>query len=139
MPQDKKEQLYRQIEICTERDVLVAAAVGAAMARQVGFSTVDCACIETTISELARNQVVHAGGGMLELTVLTEGPFVGMRVQAVDSGKGIQDVNTALQDGYSTKETLGIGLGVAKRMMDDFSIRSCPGWGTQIVAVKWKR
>lgn len=139
MPQDKNKSLYRQIEVRVERDVLVAAALGSALAREAGFSTADCACIETAISELARNQVVHAGGGTLELDVLTDKGAVGIRVQAFDSGKGIADVNLALQDGYSTQHTLGIGLGVAKRMMDDFSIRSCPGWGTQITAIKWKR
>ena len=55
----------------------------------------------------------------------------------MDSGPGIANVCTALQDGFTTAKSLGIGLGVVKRMMDDFSIRSHPGWGTVMTAVKW--
>ncbi|MBN1936981.1 MAG: ATP-binding protein [Anaerolineae bacterium] len=139
MQQDNKQSQHRQIEVRVERDVLIAAAASAAMAREAGFSVTDCARIETAVSELARNQVVHASGGVLDLAIISNGRFLGLRVCAVDSGQGIQNVSAALQDGYTTRNTLGIGLGVAKRMMDDFSIRSHLGWGTRITAVKWKR
>lgn len=139
MQQGKKQSQYRRIEVRAERDVLLAAAASAAMAREAGFLAADCARIETAVSELARNQVAHAAGGVVDLEIISNGRFWGMRVCAIDSGRGIEDVNIALQDGYTTRNTLGIGLGVAKRMMDDFSIRSHPGWGTQITAIKWKR
>lgn len=127
----------RRIEVNTERDVLVAAAAAAQLAQKVGLSAIDCARVETATSELARNQATHAGGGIITLLLVANGQRKGLEVRAVDSGSGISDVSLALRDGFTTKDSLGIGLGVAKRMMDDFSIRSHPGWGTSITAVKW--
>lgn len=139
MQQDEKQSRHRQIEVHAERDVLLAAAASATLAREAGFSVADCARIETAVSELARNQVAHAAGGVVVLEIISNGCSSGVRVCAIDTGRGIENIGVALQDGYTTGNTLGIGLGVAKRMMDDFSIRSHPGWGTQITAVKWKR
>lgn len=129
----------RRIEIRAERDVLIAASAGANMAESIGLSNADCARVETTISELARNMVVHAHGGTLVLAIVSNGRRRGVQICATDAGAGIKDIGLALQDGFTTQNSLGIGLGVAKRMMDDFSIRSHLGWGTNIVAVKWDR
>jgi serine/threonine-protein kinase RsbT len=109
------------------------------MARNAGLSVTDCARVETSVSELAHNLVAHANGGTLTLTTVCQARRTGLKVCSMDSGPGIVDVSQALQDGFTTRSTLGIGLGVAKRMMDDFSICSYPGWGTLITAVKWNR
>ena len=130
---------YRRINIQTERDVLIAASAAATMAQKAGLSATDCARVETSVSELARNLVVHAKGGTLTLTFVVQARRTGIQVCATDSGPGIADVNQALQDGFTTQTSLGIGLGVAKRMMDDFSICSHPGRGTSVIAVKWNR
>ena len=58
-------------------------------------------------------------------------------MRATDTGPGMADVSKALQDGYSTQNSLGIGLGVTKRLMDDVAIRSHPGWGTVVTVTKW--
>jgi serine/threonine-protein kinase RsbT len=130
---------YRRIKVLAERDVLIAASTAATMAQKAGLSFTDCARVETAVSELARNLLVHANGGTLILTLVSGVQRAGLQVCAVDSGPGIVDVSRALQDGFTTQSSLGIGLGVAKRMMDDFSICSHPGWGTSITAVKWNR
>jgi serine/threonine-protein kinase RsbT len=130
---------YRRIKVQVERDVLIAASTAATMAQKIGLSFTDCARVETSVSELARNLLVHANGGTLELKVVSWLQRTGLQVCAADLGPGIVNVSQALQDGFTTQSTLGIGLGVAKRMMDDFSICSHPGWGTSITAVKWNR
>ncbi len=129
---------HRLIQVCAERDVLIAASVGAKMAQNAGLAAIDCARVETAISELARNLLTHANGGALTLDVVYRANRTGIQVTARDNGPGIQNVGQALQDGFTTRDSLGIGLGVAKRMMDDFSIRSHPGWGTFVIAVKWE-
>jgi serine/threonine-protein kinase RsbT len=127
----------RRTEIQTERDTWVAIAAGAHLAREIGLSVVDCARVETAISELAHNILAHAGEGTITFTLVSQGGRRGLQICATDSGPGIANVCTALQDGFTTVKSLGIGLGVVKRMMDDFAIRSHPGWGTVTTAVKW--
>jgi serine/threonine-protein kinase RsbT len=108
------------------------------LATAVGFGAVDRTRIEIVILELTRNLLVHAGGGTLTLTRLSDpvrGPAV--EVEAVDSGPGIADIELALQDGYSTAHTLGAGLPGVRRLMDEFSIESTVGVGTRVRAVKW--
>lgn len=130
---------YRRIKVQAERDVLIAASTAATIAQKAGLSVTDCARVETSVSELARNLLVHAKGGALVLELVSRANRTGIRVCAMDYGPGIANVSLALQDGFTTQNSLGIGLGVAKRMMDDFSICSHPGWGTSITAVKWNR
>ena len=109
------------------------------MAREAGFSVIDCARVETAISELARNMLAHAREGTITFTLVSQGNRHGLQVCAADSGPGIENVCEALQNGFSTQKSLGIGLGVVKRMMDDLAIRSCTGWGTVVTAIKWDR
>ncbi len=127
----------RQIKVKGEHDIWLAVGTGSGLARAQGFSEADRARVETVISELAHNLLLHGGGGQITVSPVREGNRRGIQVQAVDSGPGIRDVAEALRDGYTTGNGLGIGLGVVKRMMDDFAIRSHPGWGTTITATKW--
>lgn len=130
---------HRQVEIRAERDVWVAIAIGSNMARQLGFNPTDCARVETAISELAQNIWVHAQGGSISFSDISQNGRQGIRVCAVDQGPGISNISQAMRDGFSTRNSLGIGMGIAQRMMDDWSVRSHPGWGTTIVAVKWNK
>ena len=127
----------RQFNIKAERDVWITAKIGSDMAQTLGMSRVDCIRIETAILEMVHNILAHANQGTLTLTLVTEENRQGLCVCAQDDGPGIADVGQALQDGFSTKKSLGIGLGVTKRMMDDLSIHSYPNWGTKISATKW--
>lgn len=129
----------RQVEIRAEQDVWLAVGLGTMLARELGMESADCARVETAISEIARNALLHGGGGCVSIEQVTESARCGLRVCAQDVGPGITDTVRALEDGFSTLNSLGIGLGVTKRLMDDFAIRSHPGWGTVITATKWKR
>jgi serine/threonine-protein kinase RsbT len=105
---------------------------------QAGFSLVDQTKIVTAASELARNVLQHGKGGAVCLESLNDDHRRGLRLTFEDEGPGISDVNLALRDGYSSGGGLGLGLGGAKRLSNDFSIDSEPGRGTKVVITRWK-
>ena len=128
----------REIKVAQEADVYAAAQEGKTLARRAGFNQSDVARLEIVISELARNMLLYAGGGLVRLGVLHRPGKVGVEIQAIDQGPGIADIELALTDGYSTSGGLGGGLPGAKRLMDEFEIKSAPGQGTTVRAVKWR-
>lgn len=93
--------------------------------------------ITTAALELARNIIAYAGRGQILLKIHSLGKQKIFELEALDQGPGIKDIELAMQDGYSTKGTLGLGLPGVRRLMDDFSIESSPGQGTRVVAKKW--
>jgi serine/threonine-protein kinase RsbT len=107
-------------------------------ASQARFSLVDQTKLVTAASELARNMVIYGGGGSALLQMLNEGIRTGLRVSFMDSGPGIPDVELALRDGYTTGNGLGLGLGGAKRLVNEFEIQSKPGAGTKVTITRWK-
>ena len=107
-------------------------------ALSAGLSLVDQTKIITAASELGRNTIIYGGGGTVHATVVSEGARSGVRLEFVDQGPGIADVNQALVDGFTTGGGLGLGLGGAKRLSNEFEIDSAPGKGTRIVIVRWK-
>lgn len=109
-----------------------------ARAIDLGFSLVDQTKIVTAASELARNAVLYGGGGEASLEVLNNGTRRGLRVTFADRGPGIPDVELAMRDGYSTGAGLGLGLGGARRLSDEFRIQSRPGEGTCVSITRWK-
>ena len=96
------------------------------------------ALIATAISELARNILTYAGEGEIEVAVEETAGRRGIRIVARDEGPGIADIGLALQDGYSTSRSLGIGLPGVRRLMDEFEVTSEPGSGTVVRATKWQ-
>ncbi|HID62865.1 MAG TPA: anti-sigma regulatory factor [Anaerolineae bacterium] len=126
-----------QVKVAAEAHVYVAAYQVKALARQMGFNEADQTRLETVTSELARNIVLYAGEGAIEVEVVTKGKRRGLKIQALDYGPGIADIEQAMKDGYTTSGGLGSGLGGAKRMMDEFHIESAPGRGTRVTAIKW--
>jgi serine/threonine-protein kinase RsbT len=107
-------------------------------ATDVGFSLVDLTKFVTAASELARNTVIHGGGGTVELQLLSENGRRGLRAVFEDRGPGIPDLELAMRDGYTTGTGLGLGLGGAKRLVNDFEVFSRPGEGTRIAITRWK-
>jgi serine/threonine-protein kinase RsbT len=103
-----------------------------------GFSLVDQTKMVTAASELARNAVLHGGGGTVRLEALNDGARRGVRLVFEDQGPGIADVTQALRDGYTTGGGLGLGLGGARRLVNEFEIDSRPGAGTRVVITRWK-
>lgn len=122
----------------SEQDVVRARQMARQWAMDLGFSLVDQTKIVTAVSELARNTLVHGRGGSMRLEVLSEGGRKGLRAILHDSGPGIPDVEAALKDGFTTGGGLGLGLGGAKRLMNEFALESRPGEGTTVSVVRWK-
>lgn len=131
-------QKLETMQIQVEEDVVRVRHKVREWTRQLGFSLVDQTKIITAASELARNAVHYGGGGALYLEILEQRNRRGLQLTFEDHGPGIPDVELALQDGYTTSKGLGLGLGGARRLMNDFEISSRPGAGTRIRVVKWR-
>jgi serine/threonine-protein kinase RsbT len=121
----------------TDEDLVRARQAVREAAVSLGFSLVDQTKVVTAASELARNTILHGGGGDLKVERVRDGRRSGVRLTFVDTGPGIANVEQALRDGYTTGNGLGLGLGGARRLMSDLAISSQPGEGTTIVAVRW--
>jgi serine/threonine-protein kinase RsbT len=109
-----------------------------ARAIEGGFGIVDETKLVTAASEIARNTVNYGGGGTLRIEIVREGARRGVQLIFSDNGPGIADIKTAMADGYPTGGGLGLGLGGAKRLSNEFSIESAPGKGTTVTLARWK-
>jgi Anti-sigma regulatory factor (Ser/Thr protein kinase) len=109
-----------------------------AWAAALGLNLVDQTKIVTAASELARNALVYGGGGTACLQALEEGIRKGLRLTFEDRGPGIADIALAMTDGYTSSGGLGLGLSGAKRLVNEFEIRSTPGEGTRVTITRWK-
>ena len=105
---------------------------------ELGFTLVEQTKIVTAASELARNMVDYGGGGTVTIESLEEGIRKGLRLTFEDHGPGIPDVATALRDGFTTGSGMGLGLGGAKRLSNEFEIRTAPGEGTRVAITRWR-
>jgi serine/threonine-protein kinase RsbT len=104
------------------------------------LSLVDQTKVVTAASELARNALVHGGGGLARVDVVTSAlGRNGIRIGFTDEGPGIADVDLAMTDGWTSGDGLGLGLSGARRLVDEFELTTKPGSGTSIVVVKWSR
>ncbi len=119
-------------------DVVLVRQQVRSLAGELGFGIVDQTKIVTAASELARNTLIHGGGGNVTLEALNGGDRRGLALTFEDSGPGIPDVALALKDGYTTGSGLGLGLGGAKRLVNEFEIDSGPGRGTRVRVVRWR-
>ena len=122
----------------TDTDVLAARRAVSAMGRALKLRALDCTKVVTAASELARNAVLHGGGGMMLIELVRRGPTEGMRLTFEDHGPGIPDMALAMADGYSTAGGLGMGLPGARRLASEFTIASTVGAGTRVVILYWK-
>ena len=127
-----------EMPLRTSDDVVRVRQAVRARAIAAGFSLVDQTKIVTAASEIARNTVDYGGGGKMQLEVLRDGQRRGVRLTFVDQGPGIADLSLALKDGYSTGTGLGLGLSGAKRLCNDFDVKSAPGKGTTVMLARWK-
>jgi serine/threonine-protein kinase RsbT len=103
------------------------------------LSLVDQTKLVTAASELARNTLVHGGGGEATIETIDNGMRRGVRIVFSDKGPGIADVKLALTDGYTSGGGLGLGLGGARRLVDEFELDTAPGAGTTVSIIKWAR
>jgi serine/threonine-protein kinase RsbT len=128
-----------RVAIEREADIVLARQAGRQLAATLGFSPTDQTLIATAISEVARNIVVYAQHGEIVLTRALDGARIGIQVLAIDQGPGIDNKDMAMRDGFSTKNSLGLGLPGARRLMDDFNLHSERGRGTTVTMTKWMR
>jgi serine/threonine-protein kinase RsbT len=133
MSQPKDETL----PIRSDQDIVIVRQTVRAWAIEQTFGLVDQTKIVTAASELARNALTHGGGGSVRLEALNNGIRKGLRLTFQDRGPGIADIELAM-DGYTTGSGLGLGLSGAKRLSNEFEIRSKPGEGTVVAITRWR-
>lgn len=134
MPTTKTER----VDIRQSDDVVRVRQQTRTLAVEVGLSLVDQTKIVTASSELARNTLDYGGGGEVVLEILDQGGRRGLRLTFADKGPGIADIEQALKDGFTSGKGMGLGLGGAKRLCNEFSINSKPGIGTKVSIARWK-
>jgi serine/threonine-protein kinase RsbT len=126
------------LELRSATAVVTVRQVVRTWAIEAGFTLVDQTKMVTAASEIARNTVDYGGGGTARLELLVEGTRRGLRVAFEDQGPGIPDVQKAMTDHFTTGNGLGLGLGGAKRLVNEFDISSRVGEGTRVVLTRWK-
>jgi serine/threonine-protein kinase RsbT len=127
-----------RVEIAENEDIVIVRQRAREYSQRAGFSLLETTKLVTAASELARNTLEHGGGGYAEIELCIEPHRRGVRMQFVDEGPGIPDVEQALRDGYTTGKGLGLGLGGSRRLVNEFEIRTSPGHGTTVTVMRWK-
>ena len=118
-------------------DILLVRQVVRECATELGFSVLDRTKLLTAASELARNTLIHGGGGTMRLETFVENDRRGLRLTFEDKGPGIADLEQAMTNGFTTKGGMGLGLGGSKRLVDEFEVVSRVGEGTRVTATRW--
>lgn len=126
------------LAVRTAEDIVRMRHVVREQAIGLGFSLVDQTKLVTAASELARNILNYGGGGEMRLMPLVDGRRRGLRLVFADQGPGIPDIELAMKDGYTTGGGMGLGLGGAKRLSNEFHIESKVGAGTKVTITRWK-
>lgn len=126
------------VPVSSSDDVVLVRQKVRQWAMKQGMDLIDQTKIVTAASELARNTVVHGGGGTMRVEVLNRDCQRGLRLIFEDHGPGIPDVDLALRDGFTTGSGLGLGLGGARRLSNEFEISSKLGEGTRVMITRWK-
>lgn len=128
-----------RFEIRSDADVVRVRQAARAIAQGAQLSIIDQTKLVTAVSELARNTLVHGGGGAAEIGLVEESGRRGIRAVFSDEGPGIADLERALAGGNSTGNGLGLGLSGSRRLVDGFELNTDVGRGTRVAVVKWKR
>lgn len=129
---------HQVLPVKSEKDVVTVRQEVRRWAVELAFSLVEQTKLVTAASELARNTFQYGGGGEVQFEALENGVRRGLRLVFEDHGPGIPNVALALRDGYTTGGGLGLGLGGAKRLVNDFEIQTAPGEGTRITVARWR-
>lgn len=127
------------LPIASSDDVVRARQLARTLAREQKLSLVDQTKLVTAVSELARNTVVHGGGGEMRVGLVRRGSRTGVAARFEDHGPGIADTELALVDGWTSGGGLGLGLSGSRRLVDEFDLDSGVGRGTVVSVIKWLR
>jgi serine/threonine-protein kinase RsbT len=129
---------HEEVVIREEAGIVEARQKARLLVRELGLGMTDQTKTVTAVSEIARNTLVYGGGGTATLEIIQDAGRKCLRMTFSDNGPGIPDLNKALTDGFTTGGGMGLGLGGAKRLVDEFELHSRPGEGTRVVLTKWK-
>ena len=129
---------FSELALQNNDDVVMVRQAVRTAAVEIGFNIVEQTKIVTAASELARNTVVHGGGGWARIETVRNATNTGLRLVFKDHGPGIRDIEQAMRDGYTTGTGLGLGLGGARRLSSEFAIDSRAGEGTSVMILRWK-
>lgn len=129
----------QEFDLRSDSDVVLARAGVRDWAKELGLSVLDLTKVVTAASELARNALVHGGGGKMFLQVVTQAERTGLRLTFLDRGPGIAEIALAMRDGYTSGRGMGIGLPGARRLVNEFDLASTPGEGTSVTVIRWKK
>ena len=127
-----------RLPVSTEAHVVTVRQSVRRLAVEIKLSLVDQTKIVTAASELARNLLIYGGGGEVVLDILEERSRKALQIQFIDQGPGIPDIELALRDGYTSGSGMGLGLGGARRLVNEFELVSSVGKGTHITIRRWK-
>lgn len=126
------------LPIRAEPDVVMVRQRARAVASETGLGLVDVTKLVTATSELARNALIYGGGGTALIESLQDGIRKGVRLTFEDQGPGIEDLDKAMTDGWTSGSGMGLGLSGAKRLSNEFEIHTAPGQGTRVMIARWK-
>ncbi|MCU7495674.1 MAG: anti-sigma regulatory factor [Ignavibacteria bacterium] len=124
--------------IRTSEDIVMVRQLVREWAKTIGMNLVDQTKLITAASELARNTFDYGGGGVMLIEQVIDAMKIGLRLTFEDKGPGIDDVEQAIKDGYTTGGGMGLGLGGARRLANEFYIDTKPGEGTRVTIIRWK-
>jgi len=127
-----------ELPVRAQEDIVIVRQTTRTLAIEIGLSIIDQTKIVTAASELARNTLIHGGGGDAMLEIVKEPAKQGVRLTFEDKGPGIPDLERAMLDGYTSGSGLGLGLGGSKRLCSEFSIESQVGRGTRVTITRWR-
>lgn len=125
------------IQVVKEQDVVLLRNRVKEVAMKIKMGLVNQTKLITAASELLRNMLRYANGGNCLIEVVSKGRENGVRLTFTDHGPGIPDLTLAMKDGYSTGKSLGLGLPGAKRLVNEFDLKSKVGEGTTVMILKW--
>lgn len=126
-----------EFHIKSNNDLLYARLLIRDKTTSIGYNLMDQTRIITATSELVRNILKFAETGVMYWKVIENGNRKGIQICFEDEGPGIPNIEQAMEKGYSTVNSLGLGLPGAKNLMDEFNIQSEVGKGTKIIIKKW--
>ena len=132
-------QYEKKIKIMTEGDIVLVRKTVRDTAAAMGFGITDVARIVTAASELSRNIFLYADSGYLKVKQIESNGKTGILMIFQDKGPGIQDIDQAMEKGFTTGRGLGLGLPGTRRLMDEMEIQSEVNKGTTITLIKWKK
>ncbi len=130
--------LLENCPLQTEYDIVKARQLVRQYAKDAGMGIVDQTRITTAVSELFRNMYMYAGGGEIKIENGTIEGRNTLIITCTDKGPGIENLELAMTDGYTSGQGMGYGLPGTKRLVDRFEIVSELGKGTTVRVMKWK-